>query len=114
MSVRLDDTCQLGDVGRVRPALRAATTIASQGHGNLVGRLVKMADIACSVTHGLGDVFRMAMQPEFHDSIINEVMDSVRGCMKYKLPLYMLISHNNHVFYISTHSIIYIPLFILF
>ena len=48
------------------------TTIASQVQGNLAGRLVTRADIACSIKQGLGDVFRMAMQPEF-----NEVMDSV-------------------------------------
>ena len=40
--------------------------------GNLAGRLVTRTDIACSVKQGLGDVFRMGIQPEFQDSIVDE------------------------------------------
>ena len=51
------------------------STIASQVQGNLAGRTVSRDDVSFGVLQELSDVFRMAMLPEFQDSIVDEVLE---------------------------------------
>ena len=51
------------------------STIASRVRGNLAGRTVGRDDVSFQVLQELSDVFRMAMLPEFQNSIVDEVME---------------------------------------
>ncbi len=51
------------------------STIASQVRGSLAGRVVSRDDVSLRVLQEFSNVFRMAMQPEFQDSIVDEVLE---------------------------------------
>ena len=48
---------------------------SSRVRGKLAGRTVSRDDVSFQVLQELSDIFRMAMLPEFQNSIVDEVME---------------------------------------